>query len=105
MLGPTMLPVVGQQCCVRLYGPKGLTGLNPIPPGLFEGGAAWGDGGGGGGVGGGKCPRPITLKLLTLKLAGYFAKHIQAGGGVGSLSSPLGILKRLIIRTCPLVCN
>ena len=39
-----------------------------------------------GGGGGGKCPRPITLKLLTLKLAGYFAKHIQARGG--SLISP-----------------
>ena len=36
--------------------------LNPIPPGLFEGGAAWGGGGGGGG----KCPRPITLKLLMI---------------------------------------
>ena len=34
--------------------------LNPIPPGLFEGGAAWGGGGGG------KCPRPITLKLLMM---------------------------------------
>ena len=32
--------------------------LNPIPPGLFEGGAAWG--------GGGECPRPITLKLLMI---------------------------------------
>ena len=35
--------------------------INPIPPGLFEGGAAWGGGGGGG-----KCPRPITLKLLMI---------------------------------------
>ena len=35
--------------------------VNPIPPGLFEGGAAWG-----GGEGGGKCPRPITLKLLKI---------------------------------------
>ena len=34
--------------------------LNPIPPGLFESGAAWGGGGGGG------CPRPITLKLLMI---------------------------------------
>ena len=25
MLGPTMLRVVGQQCCVRLHGPKSLT--------------------------------------------------------------------------------
>ena len=33
-------------------------------------------------------------QLLTLKLAGYFAKHIQAR-----------ILKRLIISTCPLACN
>ena len=24
--------------------------LNPIPPGLFEGGSAWGGGGGGGGA-------------------------------------------------------
>ena len=39
--------------------------INPIPPGLFEGGAAWGAGGGGGGDGG-KCPRPITLKLLMI---------------------------------------
>ena len=38
--------------------------LNPIPPGLFEGGSAWG--GGGGARGGGKCPRPITLKLLMI---------------------------------------
>ena len=41
-------------------------GFNPIyiPPGLFEGGrgSAWEVQGGGGG--GGKCPRPITLKLL-----------------------------------------
>ena len=37
--------------------------INPIPPGLFEGGAAWGRGGGGGGR---KCPRPITLKLLMI---------------------------------------
>ena len=33
--------------------------FNPIPPGLFEGGAAWGGGGG-------KCPRPITLELLMI---------------------------------------
>ena len=32
-----------------------LQNVNPIPPGLFEGGAAWG--------GNRKCPRPITLKL------------------------------------------
>ena len=31
--------------------------LNPIPPGLFVGDAAWG---------GRKCPRPITLKLLMI---------------------------------------
>ena len=34
--------------------------LNPIPPGLFEGGSAWG---------GGRCgkwPRSITLKLLMI---------------------------------------
>ena len=37
---------------------KGAEKLNPIPPGLFEGGAAWG--------GGGKCPRPITLELLMI---------------------------------------
>ena len=43
MLGQTMLPVVGQKCCVRLYGPKDLTGFSPITPGLFEGGAASGD--------------------------------------------------------------
>ena len=35
--------------------------LNPIPPGLFEGGSALGGGGGGG-----KCPRPIALKLLMI---------------------------------------
>ena len=35
--------------------------VNPIPPGLFEGGSAFLGGGGEGG----KCPRPITLKLLT----------------------------------------
>ena len=34
--------------------------INPIPPWLFEGGAAWGGGGGG------KCPPPITLKLLMI---------------------------------------
>ena len=34
--------------------------INPIPPGLFEGGAAWGGGGCG------KCPPPITLKLLMI---------------------------------------
>ena len=33
--------------------------VNPILPGLFEGGSACGGGGGGG-----KCPRPITLKLI-----------------------------------------
>ena len=33
-------------------------GLNPVSPGLFEVGAAWGEGGG--------CPRPITLKLLMI---------------------------------------
>ena len=33
--------------------------VNPIPPGLFEGGSAWGEGSG-------KCPRPITLKLLMI---------------------------------------
>ena len=33
--------------------------FNPIPPGLFEGGAA-------GGGGGGKCPRPVTLKLIMI---------------------------------------
>ena len=27
LLGPTMLGVVGQQCCVRLHGPKRLAGL------------------------------------------------------------------------------
>ena len=27
MLGPTMLRVVGQQCCVRLHGSKSLTGF------------------------------------------------------------------------------
>ena len=27
MLGPTIMRVVGQQCCVRLYGPKSLTGF------------------------------------------------------------------------------
>ena len=27
MLGPTMLRVAGQQCCVRLHGPKNLTGF------------------------------------------------------------------------------
>ena len=43
---------------------RGVTDLNPIPPGLFEGGLAWGGGGGAGG--GGKCPRPITLKLLMI---------------------------------------
>ena len=37
-----------------------LISFSPIPPGLFEGGSAWG----GGGEGGGKCPQPITLKLL-----------------------------------------
>ena len=42
-----------------------LVTLNPIPPGLFEGGSAWGGGGGGTGRGG-KCPRPITLKLLMI---------------------------------------
>ena len=26
LLGPTLLGVVGQQCCVRLHGPKSLTG-------------------------------------------------------------------------------
>ena len=36
--------------------------LNPIPTGLFEGGSAFGGGGGEGG----KCPRPITLKLLMI---------------------------------------
>ena len=35
--------------------------FNPIPPWLFEGGLAWGEGGGGG-----KCPRPIILKLLMI---------------------------------------
>ena len=34
--------------------------FNPIPPGLFEGGAAWRGGGGG------ECPRPVTLKLLMI---------------------------------------
>ena len=36
--------------------------LNPIPPGLFEGGSAWGGEGGGSG----RCTRPITPKLLTI---------------------------------------
>ena len=36
--------------------------FNPIPPGLFEGGSAFGGGRGRGG----KCPRPITLKLLMI---------------------------------------
>ena len=40
---------------------------------------------------------------LTLKLAGYFAKHIQAGGRVRW--TPPRILKQLIISTCPLACN
>ena len=35
--------------------------INPIPPELFEGGSAWE-----GGRGGGKCPRPVTLKLLMI---------------------------------------
>ena len=47
-----------------IYQPKWLAlcelNINPIPPGLFEGGQAWGR------RGGGKCPRPITLKLLTI---------------------------------------
>ena len=46
--------------------------LNPIPPGLFEGGAAWGGGGGGG-----KCPRPITLKLHCIN-----ANEMKLGGVV-----------------------
>ena len=33
--------------------------INPIPSGLFEGGAALGRGGR-------KCPRPLTLKLLMI---------------------------------------
>ena len=46
----------------RFHFSLGLLSLfNPIPPGLFEGGAAWGGGGGGG-----MCPRPITLKLLMI---------------------------------------
>ena len=39
--------------------------LKPIWSGLFEGGLAWG-GGGGGWRWGGKCPRPVTLKLLMI---------------------------------------
>ena len=53
----------------------------PISSEVFEGGSAWEGGGGGGG--GRKVPAAhnITLKLLTLKLAGFFAKHILARGG------------------------
>ena len=41
-------------------------------------------------------------EYLTLKLAGYFATHIQARGGGGFNEPPPRILKRLIISTCPL---
>ena len=50
----------------------------------------------------------IDCKIgLTLKLAGYFAKHIQARrwGGGGFVKPSPRILKRLIISTCPLACN
>ena len=43
----------------KLLHPSQIGFLNPIPPGLFEGGAARGGGGG-------KCPRPITVKLLMI---------------------------------------
>ena len=50
--------------------------VNPIPSGLFEGGAAWGMGGGGGGV---KCPRPITKSISIndnkMKLGGVVKDH------------------------------
>ena len=45
--------------------------FNPIPPGLFEGGAAWG-------VGGGKCPQPIIQKTINdneMKLGGVAKDH------------------------------
>ena len=45
---------------------------------LFEGGTAWGERGGRGGRGGGKCPRPITLKLLIInemKFGGVVKDH------------------------------
>ena len=37
--------------------------INPIPPGLFEGGAAWGRGGGGGG--GRKVPAAYNSKIIS----------------------------------------
>ena len=69
--------------------------------------------------GGGSTNPPASLRV---KLAGHFAKHIQArgggflgedfakhiqarGGSWGGSLNPPRILKRLIISTCPLACN
>ena len=49
----------------NIHGMPFFLDVNPIPPGLFEGGSAFFLGGGRG-EGGGKCPRPITLKLLMI---------------------------------------
>ena len=52
--------------------------FNPIPPGLFEGGAAWGGGGGGGGGGGAKVPAAYNSKTINdneMKLGGVVKDH------------------------------
>ena len=44
-------------------------------------------------------PPPQHYKILTLKLAGYFATHIQAGGGGGwSLNPPPKIFETVKAR-------
>ena len=51
--------------------------FNPIPPGLFEGGAAWGRGGGGGG-GGQKVPAANNSKTINdneIELGGVVKDH------------------------------
>ena len=55
---------------------RGVTDLNPIPPGLFEGGLAWGGGGGGGG--GRKVPAAYNSKTINdneMKFGGVVKDH------------------------------